>query len=138
MNTEQWNYNELKAHYIAVRQRLGGLGKSAGLVPITATPVVVLPPSPEPEDIVWDVKHLPRNNFTRFLIEVAKKYNIDPNILVSHNRKKDIVAIRREFVYGAHKNLKYSQSQIARWLNRDHTSINNDIQKWEMHNNVSA
>lgn len=143
---EQWNYNELCAHYLAVRKRLGGLGKSAGLVPITKTPMLEVKKEEVSETVweveapeqVWTVPDLPRNNFTRLLMQVAKKHNVDPNIIVSHNRNKNIVAVRRELVYGAHKELKYSQLQIARWLKRDHKSINHDIYMWEHKHNVSA
>lgn len=145
---DEWTYSELKAHYIAVRKRLGGLGQSAGLVPLTTKPVLqavqeepvetvweVQPPQPE---IKYQVKGLPKNNFFKLLMEVSKKHNIDPNILISHNRTKNIVVVRRELIYSAYKNFNYTQSQIARWLDRDHKTIGHDIFMWETQHNVGA
>lgn len=135
-------YEELKAHYVAVRKRLGGLGKSSGLIPMQKQeeiPVeVVRPQEPVIEITVWELKGYPRNNFYQFLVEVAKKHNIDPHILVASTRKAPVVWIRREVVYKAHKELNYSQSQIGRWLKKDHTTINHDIQMWEQKHHVSA
>jgi hypothetical protein len=140
MNTDTLSYNELKAHYIAVRQRLGGLGKPAGLVPIQAVKSL---PKQEPEpvqepEVVWRIDGLPNNNFAKFLRQVAEKHNIDPKILMSNDRRKNIVMIRREVIWGAHKTLNYSQSQIARWLKKDHTSINHAVKMWEKQHNVGA
>jgi hypothetical protein len=140
MNADNYHfsYNELTAHYAAVKKRLGGLGKPAGLVPIQlVTPVPKPQPIEEPE-IIWRVEGLPRNNFHRFLMEVARKHKIDPNILMKDDRRKNIVLIRRELIWGAVKNLNYSQSQVGRWLNKDHTSINHAIQMYEKENHVSA
>jgi len=144
MNNQEWNYSELRAHYIAVRQRLGGLGKPAGLVPLQAVKLIPQQIS-EPEAVeikeletIWTVKGLPHNNFTRFLMEVAKKHDLDPHMIIANDRRKNIVMARREVIYGAFKNLNYSQSQIARWLKRDHTSISHAVQMWEKQNNVGA
>lgn len=144
---ETMTYNELKAHYVAVRKRLGGLGKSAGLVPIRRVEVApVLPPvepeikTPEPEpEIIFRVDTIPKNKFNELLITVARKHQIDPNKLVSSTRKIGVVRIRREVVWHAVKDLKYSLSQVGRWLRKDHTTIHHDIQMYEKQiNHVSA
>jgi len=141
MNEKQWTYSELKAHYIAVRKRLGGLGKSAGLVPITVAPVIE-PPAPEPEPLPpkskWEIDSIPNNAFKRYLIFWAWKKDIDPNVLISQNRRKEIAPLRHNFFYDAYRDLDYSQSQIARFMNRDHTTVNNSIKLWEEKIRVSA
>lgn len=147
MTPETMTYNELKAHYVAVRKRLGGLGKSAGLVPIRRVEVApVLPPvvepevvkKPEPPEIIFRVDTIPKNKFNELLIMVAKKHQIDPNKLVSSTRKIGVVRIRREVVWHAVKDLKYSLSQVGRWLRKDHTTIHHDIQMYEKQINVSG
>jgi hypothetical protein len=143
-------YNEWKAHYLAVRKRLGGLGPSAGLVPINT----VRPPEPEPvvqepvqitarqkpqaPEIVWDVKGMPKNNFFRLLIEVAKKHNVDPNLIVNPNRKKTMVVIRRELVWRAVYEAGYSRARVGRMLRRDHTTILHDLNCWERDHGIGA
>lgn len=137
------SYNEWKAHYLAVRKRLGGLGPSAGLAPIN----VVKPPEPAPikldvehgvaeeapkgSEIIWDVKGMPKNNFFRLLIEVAKKHNVDPNAIVNPNRRKSMVVIRRELVWRAVNEAGYSRARVGRMLKRDHTTIIHDLNCWE-------
>jgi len=140
MKQEQWTYSELKAHYVAVRKRLGGLGESAGLVPITATPAIQpLPePTPPPKVNCWEINNIPNNAFKRYLIEWAWKKEIDPNILVSHNRARTIVPLRQEFFHDAMRDLEYSNSQIARFMNRDHTTVLYAIKMWKEKNNASA
>lgn len=144
------SYSEWKAHYLAVRKRLGGLGPSAGLVPINA----VRPPEPQPEEqepvqitarqkpetpeIIWDVKGMPKNNFFRLLIEVAKKHNVDPNSIVNPNRKKSMVVIRRELVWRAVHEAGYSRARVGRMLRRDHTTIIHDLNCWERDHGLSA
>ena len=142
MNQEQWTYSELKAHYIAVRKRLGGLGKSAGLVPITTIPVVEVPPvvvsKPMPTESHWEINRIPNNAFKRYLIEWAFKKEIDPNVLVSRDRTKKIAPLRHEFLHDAVRDLHYSQNQIAKFMNRDHTTVVHAVRVWKERTNVSA
>lgn len=137
------SYNELRAHYLAVKKRLGGLGPSAGLVPMHA--VRPQPPEPEIEEvepivepeptvITWTVDGLPKNNFFRILMDVARKYNIDPNKIIEPNRRIGMVKIRREVVWRAVNEAGYSRSQVGRFLKRDHTTIIHDLYCWERDN----
>ena len=137
---QEWTYSELKAHYIAVRKRLGGLGKSAGLVPITETPAIepLLEPTPPPEVNRWEVNSIPNNAFKRYLIAWAWKKEIDPNVLISHNRTKKIAPLRHEFIHDAVRDLHYSQNQIAKFMNRDHTTVLHAVRLWKEKSNVSA
>ena len=144
------SYSEWQAHYLAVKKRLGGLGPSAGLVPINSVrpeppkPVEQEPieikakPKPQAPEIVWDVKGMPKNNFFRLLIEVAKKHNVDPNLIVNPNRKKAMVVIRRELVWRAVYEANYSRAHVGRMLRRDHTTILHDLHCWERDHAVSA
>jgi len=143
-------YNELKAHYLAVKKRLGGLGPSAGLVP----PSVVHKPIPVKQVVVeaveeqidevsapaikWSVKGMPKNNFWRILMEVAEKHNVDPNLIIEPNRKKAMVAIRREVVWRAVYEAKYSRARVGRMLKRDHTTILHDLNCWERDHGARA
>lgn len=149
MQTNQ-SYNELKAHYLAVKKRLGGLGPSAGLVPVSAVrpppPAIVNDEpvqitarvKPQAPEIVWDVKGMPKNNFFRLLIEVAKKHNVDPNAIVNPNRKKSMVVIRREVVWRAVNEFGYSRARVGRMLRRDHTTIIHDLNCWERDHGIGA
>ena len=142
------SYNEWRAHYLAVRKRLGGLGPSAGLVPIHAVRPQPEPPKrpepepiklkPEPPKIVWDVKGMPRNNFFHLLIEVAKKHNVDPNAIIQPNRRVEMVNIRREVVYRAVNEFGYSRAHVGRMLKRDHTTIIHDLNCWERDHGIGA
>ena len=127
------NYNELRAHYMAVRKRLGGLGNSPGLVPLRRPeePKIVPPVVEEAPQIIWEVDGLPKNKFSGLLISVAQKYNISPKTIMQPNRRQNIIRIRREFVYQAVKELGYSASQVGRWLQRDHTTILHDVHCYE-------
>ena len=130
------NYNELRAHYLAVRQRLGGLGKSPGLVPIAdpEKPKIVAPVVERASKSVFDLESIPKNKFRQLLMDVANKYNIDPLIILEPNRRANIIKIRREFVYQAVKELKYSASRVGHWMHRDHKTILHDIQMYEQTN----
>jgi chromosomal replication initiation ATPase DnaA len=134
------NYNELRAHYLAVRKRLGGLGKSAGLVPIRPPEVqkVVSSRVEEAVEVVFKVDHIPNNNFSKLLIKIAQKHSVDPNSLIVPNHKPEVVKIRREVAYFAVKDLKYSASQIGRWLQRDHKTILYDVKCYERDNAQTA
>lgn len=145
------SYSEWQAHYLAVKKRLGGLGPSAGLVPMQAVrpapppePVkpepikIMAKPKPQAPEIVWDVQGMPKNNFFKLLIEVAKKHNVDPNMIVNPNRKKAMVVIRRELVYRAVYEAGYSRARVGRMLRRDHTTILHDLYCWERDHGARA
>lgn len=143
MTENNKSYSEWKAHYLAVRKRLGGLGPSAGLVPMQAVrPQPVVPetaemvavvekPKYEPPKIVWDVKGMPKNNFFRLLIETAKKYNIDPNRIMAKDRSQYLVEMRRELIWRAVHECKYSRARVAKMMGRDHTTILHALECWE-------
>jgi hypothetical protein len=135
------SYNDLKAHYIAVRRRLGGLGKPAGLVPISAIkspPVKVEVDKQEKPEIVFKVDGIPRNGFYEMLMDIARKHEMDPKLIINPDRRKNVVKVRRELVWRAVNEQKYSASQVSRWLKRDHTTILNDLYCWERDNGIGA
>lgn len=152
MTQEPKSYSEMKAHYLAVRKRLGGLGPSAGLVPLSAVcrpqpaketvaqepTEIEVRPIPERPEIKWTVKGMPKNRLFHILIETAKKYNVDPNLIIEPNRKKQMVEIRREVVWRAIHEAKYSRAKLGRLLKRDHTTIIHDLNCWERDHVVSA
>jgi chromosomal replication initiator protein len=131
MNNEPKTYNEWKAHYLAVKQRLGGVSQSAGVVPVAMVAkedfVEISKSSDQIEaekvETFFRVNKLPKNNFYRLLIKVAKEHDIDPDQLVTSNRRKNVVAARNQLAFEAHNIYNYSYAQIGRWLGKDHTSI---------------
>ena len=136
MTEEIRTYSELKAHYIAVRKRLGGLGPSAGLVPLAAVPRPA-PPPPKPEveaekpKIIYAKPPIPKGPFFHIMMEVAEKHEVDPNSLIGRNRRQKIVWIRRELIWRAVKEAKYPILWVARYLQKDHTTIIHDLREWE-------
>lgn len=127
------NYNELRAHYMAVRKRLGGLGESPGLVPIPLREdikTVSAPPQKTPT-AMWKVNHIPNNNFRELLIRTADKYGIHPQEILNPCRKKNIINIRGEVIYHAMRNLNYSSLRVGNWLNKDHKTILSALKKYE-------
>lgn len=127
------NYNELRAHYLAVRKRLGGLGKSPGLVPIhdpEATKIVA-PVIKQTPKIIWEVDHIPKNNFYDLLVRTADKYGIHPQQILNPGRKKNIIKIRGEVIYHAMRNLNYSSLRVGNWLNKDHKTILHALKSYE-------
>ena len=147
MTTTVQSYSELKAHYIAVKKRLGGLGPSAGLVPIAAVrpqppqpviaPLCEIAPS-EPLNYRFRTPKLPRNQFFHILVEVATKHEVTPDELIGHNRRAKIVWIRREVIWRAVKEQKYSIARVARWLQKDHTTIIHDLRRWAERYEIAA
>ena len=142
MTETNLSYSELKAHYLAVKKRLGGLGPSAGLVPPAAIlrvdppkPVEPVQVEPEAEEekplVLLSIDGIPKNNFWRILNEVAHKHGIDPNLLLHPKRQQKIVWIRREAIWRACREENYSILRVARWLRRDHTTIIHDLRCWE-------
>ena len=133
-----------------MKKRLGGLGPSAGLVPMQAVRpqppepksveevVVQTKPQPEPPKIVWDVKGMPKNNFFRLLIETAKKYNIDPNRIMAKDRSHYLVEMRRELIWRAVHECNYSRSRVAKMMGRDHTTILHALDCWERDHGLRA
>jgi hypothetical protein len=127
------NYNELRAHYMAVRKRLGGLGSSPGLVPISLredNKTVSAPPQKTPTAL-WQVDHIPNNNFRELLIRTADKYGIHPQQILNPGRKRDIIKIRAEVIYHAMRKLNYSSLRVGNWLNKDHKTILHALKSYE-------
>lgn len=137
-SNEPKTYNEWKAHYFAVKQRLGGVGASAGVVPVAmvakeVAEIINKTPEQVEEDkqkaevqkveTFFKINKIPKNNFYRLLIKVAKEHDIHPDLLISPNRVRKVVEARNQLVFEAHETYKYSYAQIGRWLNKDHTSI---------------
>ena len=144
MNTETMTFNELRAHYLAVKKRLGGLGKSAGLVPIEAIkkrpielPVELIEEKIE-EPKTFRVETVPMNNFGKLLIKIARENDVDPNFLVGSSRKAYLVKIRRKVVWQAVHDLKYPANRVAKWLKKDHTTILHDLYCYERDHGVGA
>ena len=99
MGAEPQTYDELRAKYLAVKKRLGGVSGPTGVVPIER---VKLPQ--EAKDLtdqpVLQVR-LHNRKFAVMLREIAAMHGIDPNIVRSPTIKSDVVKVRREVFYRA-------------------------------------
>lgn len=142
---EPKTFAELKAHYLAVKQRLGGVAGGTGVVP----PNRVFRPKTE-KDIEHALKHdqkfalkvnIPNDRFVRMLREVAVMHDMDPNVILEKSaRDRNLVSIRHEVLWKAKNDLKMSYMELSRLLHRDHTSIMYMVKKHQktLDNSVSV
>lgn len=66
----------------------------------------------------------------RLAKEVAELHDIGLGQLMGESRTKSIVMARHEFCYRAYSETNKSLSEIGRFLNRDHTTVQNAIRRW--------
>lgn len=127
---EPKNFDELRAHYLAVRKRLGGVGGATGVVPPHRVfrevkknpPIEIHPAKPATDKFLLDVK-LPRYRFIEMLRNVAAKHGVDPSEVISPSRKRSIVYAKHEVQYHARHDLGMTLQQIGNLFNNDHTTI---------------
>jgi len=122
MECEPKTFNELKAHYVAVKKRLGGVSGPTGVVPLSR---VKLPHSVDAQgnlSPILDV-NIPTNRFTRMLREVAAIHGMDPEIVKSPTRKPDVIKVKQEILYKAKNELKMGVSQIGNMLKVSHSTV---------------
>ena len=127
---EPKNFDELRAQYLAVRKRLGGVSGATGVVPpsrvfreVKKNPPVEMQPNPEPNaSFMLDVK-LPRYRFIEMMRSIAAKHGVNPSDIVSPSRKRAIVVAKQEVAYHAKYDLGMTLKQIGNIFNNDHTSI---------------
>lgn len=62
---------------------------------------------------------------------VRKYQNVPPAALLSQRRKQSLVTWRWRIIYLASNDLGMSLMQIARLMNRDHTSIHHALQNYD-------
>jgi Bacterial dnaA protein helix-turn-helix len=127
MDREPETYDELRARYLAVKKRLGGVSGPTGIVPIER---VSPPPDPAPELPVLNVK-IPNQRFMAMLREVAAMHGIDPNIIRSPTIKQDVVKVRRELFYRAKKELNLGYTEIGRLMAVKHSTVIYGIKQYE-------
>jgi hypothetical protein len=122
MECEPKTFNELKAHYVAVKKRLGGVSGPTGVVPLSR---VKLPHAVDAQgnlSPILDV-NIPTNRFTRMLREVAAMHGMDPEIVKSPTRKPDVIKVKQEILYKAKNELKMGVSQIGNMLKVSHSTV---------------
>lgn len=122
MECEPKTFNELKAHYVAVKKRLGGVSGPTGVVPLSR---VKLPHAVDAHSTlspILDV-NIPTNRFTRMLREVAAMHGIDPEIVKSPTRKPNVIKVKQEILYKAKNELKMGVSQIGNMLKVSHSTV---------------
>jgi hypothetical protein len=121
MECEPKTFNELRAHYVAVKKRLGGVSGPTGVVPFSR---VKLPRAVDAQgnlSPILDV-NIPTNRFTRMLREVAAMHGIDPEIVKSPTRKPNVIKVKQEILYKAKNELKMGVSQIGNMLKVSHST----------------
>jgi len=121
--------DEMKAHYLAVKKRLGGVSGGTGVVAPAAV-FRVPEPDKEPEkpvdSFMFDI-NVPRYKFVQMLRDVAHMHGVDPQVVLSPCAKKAIVQVRHEVQYKARNDLGMTLTQIGRIFNRDHTTVLNAV-----------
>ena len=129
MDREPQTYDELKAKYLAVKKRLGGVSGPTGVVPIER---VTLPQEPKilSDQPVLQVR-LHNRKFAAMLREVAAMHGIDPNIVRSPTIRADVVKVRREVFYRAKNELNLAYSEIGRLMDVRHSTVIYGIKKYE-------
>jgi hypothetical protein len=133
---EHKTYDELRAHYIAVRKRLGGIRTATGVVPparvfreIPPPPPVVEPKKPvKNETFMLDVK-LPRYRFIEMLRNIAAKHGVDPSEVLSSSRKQNLIHVKHEVQYHARYDLGMTFFQIGNLFKNDHSTVIYGIKK---------
>jgi len=64
------------------------------------------------------------------LMAVAKKHQVDPDLILSHTRQKPIAMARMEAIYRVRTELNYSYLQISKDFDRDHSTVMYAVQKF--------
>lgn len=135
MEREPQTYDELKAHYLAVKKRLGGVSGPTGLVPPSRLNIA--------NDENWTISSqsvgqsilgINLNNERRFrlmLQEVARMHGLDPAIVCGPSIKQNIVKVRHELLYRAKNELKLTYSQIGNFMNLRHSTIIHAVKSHE-------
>jgi hypothetical protein len=70
-----------------------------------------------------------RQSYHNMLRMVARKHNINPNLIQSDCRKRPLIAARHELWYRVRTELDYSYPRIAQLAGRDHSTVFHGIQK---------
>jgi chromosomal replication initiation ATPase DnaA len=129
MDREPQTYDELKAKYLAVKKRLGGVSGPTGVVPIERVTL------PQESKILEDAPvlqvRLHNRKFATMLREVAAMHGIDPNIVRSPTIRADVVKVRREVFYRAKNELNLAYSEIGRLMDVRHSTVIYGIKKYQ-------
>jgi len=120
MDREPQTVDELRARYIAMKKRLGGVSGPTGVVPIErvrwAQEKPVMPSS------VLEIVP-PKMRFSSMLREVAKMHNLDPDIVKNPCPKHDVIRVRQELFYRASNELGMNYSQIGLMMHTTHSTV---------------
>lgn len=112
--------DELIAHYAAVRRRLW-----AGMPP----PPPPLPPEPEPPPA--EPERVPLSDTQRIIAEVAARHELTYEQLTGTSKKNPVVNARQEAMWELRTQHGKSFAFIARFFNRDHTTVLHGVRRWE-------
>ena len=122
MDYEPQTVDELRARYLAVKKRLGGVSGPTGVVPLSR---VKLPHKYDANDgsaSVFDV-NIPTNRFTKMLREVAAFHGLNPDIVKSSRKLPDIVRVKQEVIYRAREELGMPVGQISNLMHLSHSTV---------------
>jgi len=130
MGGEPKTYAELRAHYLAVKNRLGGVAGPTGVVPIVQLDKPQERPRKE-EDQRFLAVHVPKSQFIKMLREAAEIHGMDPEIVRMPTRKYDVIKVRQELYYRAKNELNLGYSLIGRMMNVSHSTVMHGIKQHE-------
>lgn len=122
MECEPKTFNELRAHYTAVKKRLGGVSGPTGVVPLSR---VKLPHLSDTHSNLLPILNvnIPTNRFMRMLREVAAMHGMDPEIVKSPTRKPAVIKVKQEILYKAKTELNMGVSQIGNMMKVSHSTV---------------
>jgi hypothetical protein len=130
MEREPQTVDELRARYLAVKKRLGGVAGPTGVVPHQRVNL--------PHPLVQDTRppsllavRLPCQKFTSMLREVAEMHGLDPEIVKSQTLKQNVVKVRQELFYRAKKELNLGYSQIGHLMHTTHSTVIYGVKRHE-------
>ena len=128
MEREPQTYAELKAKYLAVKRRLGGVVGPTGVVPperVSRAVSVASRGTP-----VLEVR-IPNKKFVAMLKEIAEMHGVNPNLIRSPTIRHDVVKVRRELFYRAKNELHLGCSEIGRLMGVTHSTVIHGLKKYE-------
>jgi hypothetical protein len=122
MECEPQTVDELRARYLAVKKRLGGVAGPTGVVPIERVNLPHALVKDQRPVSLWAVR-LPCQKFTAMLREVAEMHGLDPEIVKSQTLKQNVLKVRQELFYRAKNELKLGYSQIGHLMHTTHSTV---------------
>jgi hypothetical protein len=121
--------DELKAHYIAVKKRLGGVSGPTGLLSPESRELIRRGGAPSKNNMI-EIE-TPQNKFLKLLRDVAVKNCMDPKQIKEPSKLRNITRVRCELFYRAYTEENLTQYQIGKFAGVVHTTVSRGIKSYE-------